>query len=177
MAAQEVQQFNNEGIVNLMVALIDDARKRYVKAIAYDAYVKKTSVKEEFLNGNWVNRRCDIINFVRSDPYGIFAPLTVKDVLMGWNRDAQTLVDEWRIRDELIKEYEKVTDYDEALEKVIWDFSRKDFTMTEEILKKYVLPAIRKDSDIKTYKILNELRKRGLLPPVMRKGGRYAGKS
>lgn len=167
--AEEKLQFNNEGVYNLMTAIVDDARKRYINAIAGIAYNKGILVKDEFVNGKWMDDRWEVIRFVKEDPYGIFAPLTGRDVLIGWNRDAQLLVDGWHIRDQLIKKYEEITDYDEALAEVLKDFKDPKIKLDYEGMKKYVAPAIRKNSNIKTSRIFDELRKYGFIPQRKKK--------
>lgn len=88
----ETKELHPKGVENLMCALVDSARSRYVKRIAGWAKADKVSVKTWYdLHKNAIYHWEEVV-FVRNDPYGIFGDFDADGILKAWNALAQDYI-------------------------------------------------------------------------------------
>lgn len=175
-----VKEFNDDGIVNLMEAMISDARTKYVRSIATLAYSKKVNKKEVSTVWDYAHDadtannvqaffqknkkhiyRWEYVRFVIEDPYDVFRPMSPDQVLKTWNKEAQAMVDGWVVIDSLLPKYLGIHDLDTAMKEIRKDIHEKDLDF--ENIKKIIYPVLRKNN-IKTYYITKGLKLYGDIP-------------
>ena len=87
-------EFDHQGIANLICALISDARKKYVKSVASNAWSAKQSVDEWYRDHKVLVHKWEWSRFVIKDPYGIFAEWGADGIFKTWNDEAQKILDQ-----------------------------------------------------------------------------------
>lgn len=177
----ETMQFDQDGLVNLAVAMVDDARNRYIKMIASLTYGKKFYNKDETVEWNYkVNRenknvddfyrnnkkfihRWEVSRFVLDDPYSMFAPLSPEDIFHSWNKDAQEIVNSLIIKDTLINKYANIFKLSEVIDELAKDIP--EYGLNVETVRKDLAPAFRKNK-IRVSVIINQLKKMQIIPEL-----------
>lgn len=179
MAKNVGKDFNPDGMINLAVAMVDDARTRYIKSIASLTYDKKFYNKDKTVEWNYeINKenknvdefyrnnkkfihRWEVSRFVLNDPYSMFAPLSPEQVFHSWNKDAQELVNSMIIKDTLVEKYSKIDKLSEVLDELSNDIS--EYKLDANVIRKDLAPAFRQNK-IRVAVIINQLKKSGILP-------------
>lgn len=86
--------FDQEGLANLAVALIDSVRKDYVSVISSYAEENKRPVQEWYDDHKSFVHSWGAAQFVIRDYYGIFSDFDAEGVFRTWNSLAQDRLDE-----------------------------------------------------------------------------------
>ena len=179
MARNLAQDFNPDGMINLAVAMVDDARTKYIKAIASLTYGKKfynkdktvewnyeinkenKNVDEFYRNNKKLIHRWEVSRFVLNDPYSMFAPLSPEQVFRSWNKDAQEIVNSLIIKDTLVEKYIKMDKLSEVIDNLAEDIT--EYHLDANTIRKDLAPAFRQNK-IRVAVIINQLKKLGYLP-------------